>query len=124
MIKVMLVDDQNLVRKGVRSLLELSEEIEVVAEAADGAEAIRLFDAHGDQVRFALLDVIMPTLGGRAVFDHIRSAGGRFPILFASGYSQNGVHTNFVLDEGFDLIQKPFEGVDLLTRVRAILDQE
>ena len=42
MIKVMLVDDQNLVRKGVRSLLELSEEIEVVAEAADGAEAIRM----------------------------------------------------------------------------------
>ena len=40
MIQVMLVDDQNLVRKGVRSLLELSEEIEVVAEAADGAEAI------------------------------------------------------------------------------------
>ena len=42
MIKVMLVDDQNLVRKGVRSLLELSDEIEVVAEAADGAEAIRM----------------------------------------------------------------------------------
>ncbi len=40
MIKVMLVDDQNLVRKGVRSLLELSEEIEVVAEAPDGAEAV------------------------------------------------------------------------------------
>ena len=41
MIKVMLVDDQNLVRKGVRSLLELSEEIEVIAEAPDGIEAIR-----------------------------------------------------------------------------------
>ena len=40
MIKVMLVDDQHLVRKGVRSLLELSEEIEVVAEARDGTEAI------------------------------------------------------------------------------------
>ena len=42
MIRVMLVDDQNLVRKGVRSLLELAEEIEVIAEAADGAEARRL----------------------------------------------------------------------------------
>ena len=41
MIRVMLVDDQNLVRKGVRSLLELSEEIEVIAEAPDGIEAIR-----------------------------------------------------------------------------------
>ena len=42
MINVMLVDDQNLVRKGVRSLLELAEEIEVIAEATDGAEAIRM----------------------------------------------------------------------------------
>ena len=40
MIKVMLVDDQNLVRKGVRSLLELSDEIEVVAEAADGTNSL------------------------------------------------------------------------------------
>jgi len=40
MIRVMLVDDQNLVRKGVRSLLELSDDIEVIAEAPDGIEAI------------------------------------------------------------------------------------
>ncbi|MGB0513322.1 MAG: response regulator transcription factor [Wenzhouxiangellaceae bacterium] len=39
-IRVMLVDDQNLVRQGVRSLLELTEDIEVVAEATDGVEAV------------------------------------------------------------------------------------
>ena len=50
MIKVMLVDDQNLVRKGVRSLLELSEEIEVVAEAADGdaRRALNLLEISAD----------------------------------------------------------------------------
>lgn len=62
MIKVMLVDDQNLVRKGVRSLLELSEEIEVVAEASDGQEAIRMIpDVEPDVV---LLDMRMPGLNG------------------------------------------------------------
>ena len=50
MIKVMLVDDQNLVRKGVRSLLELSEEIEVIAEAPDGVEAIRTIPEIGPDV--------------------------------------------------------------------------
>jgi DNA-binding NarL/FixJ family response regulator len=62
MIKVMLVDDQNLVRKGVRSLLELSEEIVVVAEAADGAEAIRMVPEVGPDV--VLLDMRMPGQSG------------------------------------------------------------
>jgi DNA-binding NarL/FixJ family response regulator len=72
MIKVMLVDDQNLVRKGVRSLLELSEEIEVIAEAADGAEAIRMIpEAQPDVV---LLDMRMPGLSG---LDVLRELAGR-----------------------------------------------
>lgn len=72
MIKVMLVDDQNLVRKGVRSLLELSQEIEVIAEAADGAEAIRMIpEAQPDVV---LLDMRMPGLSG---LDVLRDLGGR-----------------------------------------------
>jgi DNA-binding NarL/FixJ family response regulator len=62
MIKVMLVDDQNLVRKGVRSLLELSDEIEVVAEAADGAEAISMIPEVLPDV--VLLDMRMPGLSG------------------------------------------------------------
>jgi len=62
MINVMLVDDQNLVRKGVRSLLELSEEIEVVAEAADGAEAIRTIPEVKPDV--VLLDMRMPGKSG------------------------------------------------------------
>ena len=62
MIKVMLVDDQNLVRKGVRSLLELSEEIEVIAEASDGIEAIQTIPEIGPDV--VLLDMRMPGKSG------------------------------------------------------------
>ena len=62
MIRVMLVDDQNLVRKGVRSLLELSEDIEIVAEAADGAEAMRLLPEIRPDVM--LLDMRMPGMSG------------------------------------------------------------
>lgn len=62
MIRVMLVDDQNLVRKGVRSLLELSTDIEIVAEAADGAEAIRMLPEVNPDVM--LLDMRMPGMSG------------------------------------------------------------
>ena len=72
MIKVMLVDDQNLVRKGVRSLLELSSEIEVVAEAADGAEAIRMIPEVNPDV--VLLDMRMPGLSG---LDVLRDLAGK-----------------------------------------------
>jgi DNA-binding NarL/FixJ family response regulator len=58
----MLVDDQNLVRKGVRSLLELSTDIEIVAEAADGAEAIRMLPEVNPDVM--LLDMRMPGMSG------------------------------------------------------------
>jgi hypothetical protein len=44
------------------------------------------------------------------------------PFLFASGYSMNALHTNFVLDEGLQLVQKPFRRVELLRKVREVLD--
>jgi DNA-binding NarL/FixJ family response regulator len=76
MIKVMLVDDQNLVRKGVRSLLELSEEIEVIAEAPDGNEAIRMIPEIGPDV--VLLDMRMPGKNGIDVLQQL-SADGTLP---------------------------------------------
>ena len=76
MINVMLVDDQNLVRKGVRSLLELSEEIEVIGEAADGAEAIRTIPEVQPDV--VLLDMRMPGKSGLDVLREL-SASGQLP---------------------------------------------
>jgi DNA-binding NarL/FixJ family response regulator len=72
MIKVMLVDDQNLVRKDVRSLLELSDEIEVVAEATDGAEAIEMIPSIAPDV--VLLDMRMP---GKSGIDVLKELSGR-----------------------------------------------
>ncbi|MEU2544173.1 response regulator transcription factor [Streptomyces roseolus] len=62
MIRVLLVDDQPLIRSGFRALLDLEDDIEVVAEAADGREALDLVRAHLPDV--ALVDVRMPVLDG------------------------------------------------------------
>ena len=71
MIKVMLVDDQNLVRKGVRSLLELSEEIEVVAEAPDGDAALEIARTRGFDL--VITDVNMPNLDGITLIRELRA---------------------------------------------------
>ncbi|APU16674.1 MULTISPECIES: response regulator [Actinoalloteichus] len=62
MIRVLLVDDQNLVRAGFRSILDGEPDIEVVAEAADGHGALRLAAEHRPDV--VLMDVRMPELDG------------------------------------------------------------
>ncbi|MET9022942.1 response regulator transcription factor [Actinopolymorpha sp. NPDC004070] len=62
MIRVLLVDDQPLVRSGFRALLDAEDDIEVVAEAADGAEGLAMAAQHVPDV--ALVDVSMPVLDG------------------------------------------------------------
>ena len=76
MIKVMLVDDQNLVRKGVQSLLELSDKIEVIGEAVDGRDAIEKIPQISPDV--VLLDMRMPGLNGIDVLEHL-SASEQLP---------------------------------------------
>jgi CheY-like chemotaxis protein len=62
MIRVLLVDDQPLIRSGFRALLDLEDDIEVVAEAADGKEGLALALEHLPDV--ALVDIQMPVLDG------------------------------------------------------------
>ncbi len=73
MIKVFLVDDQTLVRKGVRSLLTLLPDIEIAGEAADGAEALRLIPAAEPDV--VLLDIRMPEMDGISVLRQLAEPG-------------------------------------------------
>jgi len=89
MINVMLVDDQNLVRKGVRSLLELSEEIEVVAEASDGAEAIRMISEVNPDV--VLLDMRMPGMSGLDVLRELSENDALPPTIILTTFDDDEV---------------------------------
>ncbi|MET7304527.1 response regulator transcription factor [Embleya sp. NPDC005575] len=62
MIRVLLVDDQPLLRSGFRALLDLEDDIEVVAEAADGQEGVALAREHRPDI--ALIDIQMPVMDG------------------------------------------------------------
>ena len=87
MINVMLVDDQTLVRKGVRSLLELSEEIEVIAEASDGNEAIRMVPEVTPDV--VLLDMRMPGMSGIDVLRELSAAGILPPTIILTTFDDD-----------------------------------
>ncbi|MER6798095.1 response regulator transcription factor [Amycolatopsis mediterranei] len=69
MIRVLLVDDQRLVRAGFRSILDGEDDITVVAEAADGREALQA--AHDHHPDVVLMDIRMPELDGLAATRHL-----------------------------------------------------
>src|SRR5690606_32363260 len=72
MIRVCLVDDQTLVRQGVKSLLELADDIEVVAEAADGRQAVEMIPEVRPDV--VLMDMRMPVMSG---LEALQALGGK-----------------------------------------------
>ena len=94
-----------------------------VLAASDGEEALALFARHADEISMCILDVVMPKLGGKAVYDRLRPQNPRLRFLFSSGYSTNAIHTDFVLKDDIELIQKPYAPDTLLRKVRQILDQ-
>ncbi|MDP9797370.1 DNA-binding NarL/FixJ family response regulator [Catenuloplanes nepalensis] len=118
MIRVLLVDDQRLVRTGFRMLLQTQPDLTVVAEAGDGGEAIEAVSAH--RVDVVLMDVRMPTVDGVTACRRIRALPDPPRVL---------VLTTFDLDEyafaairagasGFLLKDAPPE--DLLSAIRVV----
>lgn len=87
MIRVVLVDDQTLMRRGLRGLLDLTEDIRVVGEASDGEEALQVIaDAAPDVV---LLDVRMPKRSGIEVLRELRLRGSLPPALLLTTFDDD-----------------------------------
>ncbi|MEV4021031.1 response regulator transcription factor [Nonomuraea angiospora] len=85
MIRTLIADDEPLITAGIRTVLESAGDIEVVAVAGDGREAVRA--AHRHRVDVALLDIAMPVLDGLAAAAELR--GPRVVLLTAFGDEDN-----------------------------------
>jgi signal transduction histidine kinase len=117
---ILLAEDEEMVRDLAVRILERAG-YNVIA-AADGEEAVEIFKSHAESVDMLLFDVVMPRLGGHQAYERIRALRPDVPVLFSSGYSENAIHTGFVLHEGLRLLQKPYAPATLLRAVRAALD--
>ncbi len=87
MIEVCLVDDQTLVRQGIRSLLELSDSIRVVAEAGDGVQAIEVIPRVKPDV--VLLDMRMPGMSGLDVLNALASTNQLPPTIILTTFDDD-----------------------------------
>jgi DNA-binding NarL/FixJ family response regulator len=88
-IRIVLVDDQTLVRRGIRSLLELAGDVRIVAEAGDGEDALAVI--RREQPAVVLLDVRMPKKSGLDVLRELHAAGELPPTILLTTFDDDEV---------------------------------
>lgn len=86
-IRVGLIDDQTLVRQGIRGLLQLSERVEVVAEGNDGEDALELVLTHKPDV--VLMDMRMPKMSGAEATRVLRDNGLDTPVIILTTFDDH-----------------------------------
>ena len=86
MIKVLLADDHRIVREGLRRIVDACDDMKVVAEAADGKEAIRLIRKNRPDV--ALIDISMPEIDGLEVLQQLQPEFPELPILILTMHEE------------------------------------
>jgi PAS domain S-box-containing protein len=128
---------EEIVRGGTETIL-LAEDEEVIRTLAEriltgfgytvlvarnGEEAIEMF-RRNKEIVLAVLDVVMPRMGGKEAFDEMKRRDPLLKAIFMSGYSADAIHDSFVLTAGMPFLQKPFGPTILARKVREVLDTE
>jgi len=117
-IRVVLADDHAVVRKGIREFLTEPGDIEVVAEAADGAEAIALLEQ--EQPDVAVLDIQMPKHSGIEVCRHVRAQRWPIGVLILTAYDDDP-YVLAVLQAGANgYVLKTADADDIIQAVRDV----
>jgi DNA-binding NarL/FixJ family response regulator len=120
MIRVLLADDEVMIRAGVRAILTTDENIEVVAEANDGREAVDLALAHRPDV--ALLDIRMPYLDGLAAAAQIIGAAPAVAVAILTTFGEDGYLARAIDDGARGFLLKSGNPRELLAGIHAIAE--
>ena len=119
---ILLVEDEVNLRRLARQYLETQGY--KILEAEDGAAALQIAAGHKGPIDLVLTDVVMPGMNGRELARHISAQRPDLRVLFMSGYTENEIGHNGMLDAGINLLQKPFSLPALKDKVREILGSE
>jgi CheY-like chemotaxis protein len=117
---VLLAEDEEAVRRLALQVLQMNGYR--VLEAANGNAALLLCERHTEPIHLLITDVIMPEMSGRELADRLAKLRPEMKVLFMSGYTDNAIVHQGVLDAGANFIQKPFPTDALARKVREVLD--
>ena len=117
-IRVFLLDDHEIVRRGVRDLLEAESDIEVVGEASSAEQALRRVPALNPDV--AVLDVRLPDGNGVTVCRDLRSQIPGLKCLMLTSFADDEAMLNAILAGASGYVLKQIRGTDLVEAVRTV----
>ncbi len=117
-IRILLADDHTVVRKGLRLLLESHSGFEVVADAADGREAVTLTEEHKPDV--VVIDVAMPNLNGIEAARQIAAKSPQTAVVFLSMHSDEGYVLKALKAGARAYLLKDSAESDLVSAVKAV----
>jgi PAS domain S-box-containing protein len=120
---LLIVEDELPVRHLARQVLEsLGYQ---VLRAGNGQDALNLARDHkGSPIRLVVTDVIMPRMGGKVMADWLKTIYPDLKVLFTSGYTDDALAQQGVLEPGVAFLPKPYTPAVLARKVRAMLDNE
>jgi CheY-like chemotaxis protein len=119
---ILLVEDEEIVRKFTREILELNGY--KVIEATGGEEALRIAQEFDEKIDLLLTDVVMPQIGGRALANAIGITRPDIKVLYLSGYTDETMVQHGLLERATAFLQKPFTPQMLASKVREVLDEK
>jgi signal transduction histidine kinase len=119
---VLIVEDQNEVRHLIMDALKLYGYD--VLEAPHGGSALLTCEKFQGKIDLIISDIVMPQMNGQELVERLIPLQPQMKVLFISGYSENVFSDRNTLDPGMLYVQKPFTPMELLGKVRQILDSE
>jgi DNA-binding NtrC family response regulator len=120
--RLLLVEDEECLRRPLAVGLRRSGY--TVLEAAGGPQALELDDLHEGPIDLVITDVLMPAMSGRDLANELRVRRPGLKVLYMSGHAAEEMVNQGVLDEGVDLLYKPFTIQKLVSKVAQVLNKE
>ena len=116
-IKVLIVDDHQVVRQGLRTFLELHEDIRVIGEADNGLSAIEMVEQHQPDV--VLMDLVMPQMDGITATQKIHATGSSAKIIALTSFSEDDKVFPAIQAGAASYLLKDVSPDDLVDAIRA-----
>ena len=118
MKNVLLVDDHDIVRQGLKNLIELETDIRVTGEAASGSEALKLIRANKYDI--VVLDISMPDKNGVDTLHDLKPVSPDLPVLILSGYAEAQYALNLIRSGCKGYLSKGADSSEIIKAIKTI----
>ena len=119
-IKIILADDHKIVRQGMRSLLESHPGLEVIGEASDGEEALKLMESLSPDIAF--MDVMMPNLNGIEAAKIARQRGLKTKLIFLSMHANSTYAVRALQSGALAYVLKDADFAEILEAIQNVME--